>query len=142
MPNKLDPLIRVRKHQLDEKQKALSELYRKVEALEAEKKKLIEDRQAEEDNLMNMDVSMLSYFGPYNDAVKEGVEDINEKIKIIDKRIEMARTDIAKAFEDLKKIEITQENRRKEALEVLSKKESQMLDEIALQSFIRKSDES
>lgn len=134
----LKSLIRVRRHTIDQKQKALSDLYRKAEQLSDEKVMLLDRLEEERANLIEMDVKMLSYFGPYSDAVKERVLAIDAAMKTLEARIEIARDDIRRAFTELKKVEITQERREEREEAVRNKRESQDLDAVAIEGFRRK----
>lgn len=137
----LDPLIRVRKHAVEQKQKFLAELYRQAEELEAQKKNMLDTLAEERKQVDQMGVEALGYFGNYSQAVKNRVEDIDDAMKKLNNRIEIARDDMARAFEDLKKIEITQERREAEEQKAIKKKEDDMMDEIALEGYRRKVDE-
>ncbi|MCB1651116.1 MAG: flagellar FliJ family protein [Alphaproteobacteria bacterium] len=137
----LSSLIRVRKHSVEQKQKRVAELYREAEELAAQKAKLLGDLEAEEERVKDMSVEMMSYFGPYSEAVKDRVASIEEKEALLETRIEVARDDMRRAFAELKKIEITQERREDEEEKAINKKESAELDEIAIEGFRRKQDE-
>lgn len=137
----LDPLIRVRKHAVEQKQKFLAELYRQAEELEAQKKNMLDTLAEERKQVDQMGVEALGYFGNYSQAVKNRVEDIDDAMKKLNNRIEIARDDMARAFEDLKKIEITQERREAEEQKAIKKKEDDMMDEIALEGYRRKVEE-
>ncbi len=103
----LDPLIRVRKHVIDQKQKFLAELYRQAEEMDNQKNTMLDQLDIEQEKVKEMGVEMLSYFGPYTKAVKERVSDIDEALVTLDTRIEIARDDLREAFAEWKKIEIT-----------------------------------
>lgn len=141
MSDKLDPLIRVRRHVVEQKQKFLAELYRQAEELETQKATMLRQHQEEQEKIKTMDVDMLSYFGPYSEAVKERVAEIDGAIGTLEARIDIAREDMRESFSELKKIEITQENRQKEIADELRKKEDQVLDEVALDNYRRKQSE-
>ncbi|MCK6418064.1 MAG: hypothetical protein L6Q57_03885 [Alphaproteobacteria bacterium] len=134
----LDPLIRVRKHALEQKQKFLAELYRQAEQLHGQKHNLLTTLADEQEKLKDMDVQMLSYFGPYSQAVHERVEEIEEAIVKLDARIAVAREDMREAFSDMKKIEITKNVREEAELREETKKENQELDAMGLDAFRRK----
>jgi flagellar export protein FliJ len=136
----LKPLIRVRRHVVEQKQKLLSDLYRQAEALENEKKELEEEFVQERDKVKTMDVQMLSYFGPYAKAIKNRVRKIGEGISRLETRIQIAREDMREAFADLKKIQITQRRREDSFRAQINKKESQELDDIGIETHRRKQD--
>lgn len=137
----LHSLIRVRKHAVEQKQKFLSDLYRQVEELEREKKKLKEELARERLKVDEMGVEALGYFGRYSETVKHRTEEIDHNISKLETRIEIAREDVRIAFADLKKIEITQEAREAEEEAERRKKEGQVLDEIAIEGYRRNLEE-
>lgn len=137
----LDPLIRVRRHAVEQKQKFLSELYRQAEELEGQKNTLLEQQAEEQRKVQEMGVEMLSYFGPYNEAVKERVAEIEESMAKLNVRIEAAREDMRAAFAELKKVEITNDARKAEAQAELDKKESDELDAIGVEGYRRRQTE-
>ena len=141
MADDLGPLIRVQKHALDQKQKFLAELYRQAEEFESQKKNMLETLASEREKIGDMGVEMLAYFGPYADSVKARVKEIDQALETLNTRIDMAREDIRAAFAELKKIEITQENRENEERRATDKKESDELDEIGIEVFRRQQDE-
>ncbi|MCB1721545.1 MAG: flagellar FliJ family protein [Alphaproteobacteria bacterium] len=135
---KLDGLIRVHKHALDQKQKFVAELYRQAEELAGQKTTLLSQLDEEREKMQEFGVEMLSYFGPYSEAVKERVIEINEAATVLESRIEIAREDMRAAFAELKKIQLTQEARENEEEKEQNKKESEELDEIAIETYRRK----
>ena len=137
----LTGLIRVRKHTIEQKQKFLSELYRQAEELTTQKETMLEQLETERDKMQEFGVEMMSYFGPYSDAVKIRVADIDDNMKTLDTRIEIAREEMRAAYNELKKIEITHDRRITAEEKALNKKESDELDEIALGGFRRKQEE-
>jgi flagellar FliJ protein len=135
----LNPLIRVRKHTVEQKQKFLAELYRQSEILAAQKQELQEQMAQEREKLKQSNsVDMMRYFNVYNQAVNAKIKDIEQSMKMLDTRIEIAREDMREAFADLKKISITQERRETEEIAELNKKESQLLDEMAIDGYRRR----
>jgi len=137
----LNPLIRVRKHAVEQKQKFLAELYRQAEELENQKKTLLDQLTEERKALETMSVEALTYFGHYSEAVKGRVADIDDAVGKLEVRIGIAQEDMREAFAELKKIEITQERREAEAQAEIDKKEADELDEIALEGYRRKMEE-
>lgn len=136
----LNPLIRVRRHTVEQKQKFLAELYRQADELQTQKENLLrqlaDERKALEE--MNSAVEMVVAFTAYSEAVKGRVADIDEAMAKLEARIEIAREDMREAFAEFKKIEITQERREEEALAALEKKQAELLDEAAIEGYRRK----
>lgn len=137
----LDPLIRIRKHAVEQKQKFLAELYRQAEELETQKRKMIETLAEERKKVDEMGVEALGYFGHYSEAVRGRVEDIEDSLKKLNNRIEIAREDMREAFAEQKKIEITQAQRKDAERKKQSKKETDLLDEVAIEGYRRNSEE-
>lgn len=137
MADDLSSLIRVRKHAVEQKQKVVAELYRQAELLQNEKTALLGRLEEEQGKASEMGVEMLSYFGPYAEAVQERVEEIDKKAVTLEARIQIAQDDMRGAFAELKKVEITQESREKAEIKAQNKKESDELDEIAIEAFRR-----
>lgn len=138
----LKPLIRLRRHAVDEKQKALSELYRQVEAFEGRKRHLLEQLEKEREMLnSNPQVEMIAYFGRFSDAVANDVERLNGQISKLEARIRIAQDDIRNAFADLKRVEIVQRNRADEEKDKAEAKETRELDDIGIEGFRRNKDE-
>ncbi len=133
----LDPLIRVRRYALEQKQKFLAELYTQQETLTTQRRTILDQLEAERQKLDDMPVEMRGYFTPYANSVTERAEEMQEQIDALEGRIDIAREEIRLAFAELKKIEITQENREKAEQEALDKKESDTLDEIAINRYLK-----
>ena len=99
----LNPLIRVRKHAVEQKQKFLAELYRQAEELAAQKTSLETTLAEEQEKVKDMGIEMLAYFGPYSKAVQDRIQDIEDDTAKLNARIEVAKDDMNLAFTDLKK---------------------------------------
>ncbi len=135
----LNPLIRVRRHTVEQKQKFLAELYRQADMLQGQKTTLQKQMKEEREALDRMNsVEMLTAFSNYAEAVKGRIADIDEAMKKLEVRIDLAREDMREAFAELKKIEITQERREAEEFRVIEKKQAELLDETALDGFRRR----
>lgn len=138
----LKPLIRLRRHAVDEKQKVLSELYRQVEAFESRRAHLHEQLEKEREMLSQTDqVEMIAYFGRFSDAVNRDIERLNGQISKLETRIRLAQDDMRNAFADLKRVEIVQRNRAQEEKDEAEAKESRELDEIGIEGFRRHQEE-
>lgn len=137
----LEALIRVRRHAVEQKQKFLAELYKQADELEGQKETMLTTLAEERKKVDEMGVEALGYFGHYSEAVRGRVEDIDEAMKKLNRRIEIAREDMRDAFAELKKVEITQERREAEEEKELKKKESDIMDEVALEGYRRRTEE-
>lgn len=137
----LNPLIRVRKHVVEQKQKFLSDLYRQAEDLESQKTRLADELSTETSRMTEMGASMLSYFGPYTEAVKGKIKGIVATIRKLETRIDIAREDMREAFAELKKVEITQERREEQEQKEIDKRESDDMDAIGIETYRRRIEE-
>jgi flagellar export protein FliJ len=135
----LDALIRLRKHAVDEKQRAVAQLYREAENLEKQKK-VVEDQMAHEKRLaeeMNRPEA-ISFYTRYADGARKKIAALQVSIKKMEGRIEAAQEDMRTAFAEMKKIQITQTRREKREEKAIQKKESDLLDDIAIDQYRRK----
>lgn len=138
---KLDPLIRVRKHTIEQKQKFLATLYEKEEELKNKRDTLETQLAIETEKAKDLDAGMMGYFGAYADSVHTQVEEIDGFREHMEGRITMAQDDMRDAFAELKKVEIIDDRRKAEALAKLDKKEADELDETAINMFRRKDED-
>lgn len=137
----LKPLIRVRKHAVEQKQKFLAELYRQAEQLQSEKDKYLLQLKTERVAIEGTDsVETLGDYARFEKAVRMRVGQIDVAVAKLETRINIAREDMREAFSELKKIEITQRRREEEAQAEIDKKQAQELDEIGIEGFRRKED--
>lgn len=138
---KLDSLIRVRRYGVEEKQKALAELYRQVERFEIRRKQFEEELMTERESLAReTSPEMLAYFGRYSQIVKRDLGRIDVELKKLDARIGLMQDDIRAAFADLKRIEIVHTRRMDAARKEQDDKESAELDAIGIERFHRASE--
>ncbi len=134
----LQALIRLRKHAVDEKQRAVAQLYREAELLEKQKK-VVEDQMAHEKRLaeeMNRPEA-ISFYTRYAEGARKKIAALQISIKKMEGRIEAAQEDMRVAFAEMKKIQITQTRREKREAKVQQKKEDAQMDEIAIEQYRR-----
>ena len=140
---RLDPLIKLRKKTVEDKQRVLAELYRQYEAVQAQKDQLLMDL-AREQALIEADITALdarSWFGPYADGVKAKIALCDTHLSRLDTRIIVARDDVRAAFADMKKIEIIDRERDKRDRKLADDKESREMDAIGIDLFRRGEDQ-
>ena len=135
----LDPLIRLRKHAVDEKQRAVAQLYREAENLEKQKK-VVEDQMAYEKKLAEEmgRPEAISFYTRYADGARKKITALQMAIKKMEGRIEAAQEDMRTAFAEMKKVQITQTRREKRQEKAQQKKDDQLLDEVAIDQYRRK----
>lgn len=138
----LEPLIKFRRHTVDEKRRFLAQLYREAEMMERQKK-VIEDQMAREVEMAKQmqTAEAQAYLGKYLEGARRKVKAMDLSLKKMDVRIAAAQEDMRAAFAEMKKIEITQRNRDEREAAALRKKEDQELDEIGIDLFRRREDQ-
>ena len=135
----LDPLIRFRRHTVDEKQKVLSDFYRKAETLENKKAQLDERLEAERQALgPDAGPEMVAYFGRFAQNIRRDIDRINAELKKLEVRIQIAQDEVRAAFAEMKKVEIVQKQRMAAEKAAADKKETAILDEAGLEAYRRK----
>ena len=135
----LEPLIRYRKYQLDEKQRFLARLYQDAERLLSRKEGMLDQIQREKE-LTDADVQpqMIVTFLSYVERMQEQIALLDIEIQRVETRIEIAIDDMRESFAELKKVEITHQRRLDEKKAELMKREEAMFSEIALQQYVDK----
>jgi flagellar export protein FliJ len=134
----LDPLIRLYQKRVDDKQRVLADLYREVEILETLKSDMLAEIDSESKVIEGMEaLDTHSYFGAYLQAMRKKIDVVDDGLKQIERRVNLAREDVRRGFAELKKVEITAESRDAEEARKLAKKESDLMDEIGLDAFRR-----
>lgn len=134
----LDPLIRLNKFQLEEKQRALSELYARVEKLETDKRAILDSVESEKQALDDMThLSAMTSFMAYVQRTKTEIGLINDQISSLEIKITRAVDEMREAFGELKKIEITRDRRLEEIQKENLKREDALFSEIALEIYRR-----
>lgn len=139
----LDPLIKLLRKQVDDKQRVLADLYREAEELDNKKAAMLAEIEHEKKVLDDMDgLDTGTFFGPYVDGMRRKIEALDVERENLEKRIDLARDDVREGFAELKKVEITAERRAEEEAKEIAKKEDAMLDEMGLDAFRRQQEES
>jgi len=136
----LSALIRLHKHELDEKRRILGEFYSELAILERDRRNMEREFAQEKEAVKQMaDVSFT--FAGYADTVRKKREAFDKAEAQMEKKIERAKEDLMETFSELKKYEMTQEERDRLEEEERRFKETQAMDAIGLEGFRRKTDE-
>jgi hypothetical protein len=138
----LKSLIKLRRHNVDEKQKVLAELYRQIEIIETNKQILM-DRLREERMAVDKEATleMYAYFGRFSQNIHRSLERMNEEKRKLEVRIQIAQDDVREAFANMKRIEIVQSEREKAEKKEQADKEVREMDEIGLDGYRRQQEE-
>lgn len=136
MANALNTLERVKKFEIDEQRQLLVAEQEREEALKLSLKTLNEDYEREKvfakENPIDFD------FGLYTDVYLKKKEDLEEKIKQVEQKIEEIRDVISAIFKEQKTYEIIDENHKRLQQQKQSAQEQKMLDEIGTNTYIKK----
>lgn len=138
----LKPLIKLRKFRVEEKQKALADLFRQSELLEARKRVILAEIEREQSLAEGSNqIETLMAFLSYSSRIRRELERIQIQLQKLDLRIEKAQEEMREAFSEQKKAEIIQERREEAEQNEIERKESTTLDEIGMEVFRRKEKE-
>lgn len=138
----LEPLIRMRRHAVEERQKFLAELYRQADALEAEKQGILKKLADEQEKTKTIDmIDIIRAFDVFAKASRDKIARIEEHRRALEFRIDAAREAMREAFNELKKIEIIDERREAEAIALIEKREAAILHETAIEIYRRRVEE-
>lgn len=136
---RLAPLIRVRRHNVDEKQKILARLFAQLNALEAREEACRARLAAEQELLVQQpELQAFTDFAGFAARMRVELEDIAVQRQKLEQRVELAQDELRDAFAELKKIEIIAEARDRAAIAAFLKKETAMYDDIGLTRSVRK----
>lgn len=135
----LKPLIKLRKFQVEEKQKVLAALLREVEKFETKKRELLlsikEERKIAEES---EDYETQASYRMYAERARVQVQNYDAEISKYNHFIAKAQEDMREAFAEQKKIEIIQQEREAEEEREENRKDSARMDEVGMTGFIRK----
>ncbi len=138
----LNPLIRLRKFRVEEKQKVLAELFRQAELLESRKRVITDEVAHEQVTAENSGrVEDLIAFAAYSSRMVGELDRLDGQLKKLDLKITRAQDDMREAFSEQKKAQIIQDRRDAEEQAEQDAKESKNLDEIGIEVFRRNSDQ-
>lgn len=134
----LDPLIRLYRHTVEERQKLLSALYREAEQMEMQKR-VLQDQMARERDAAEADTShdaILDYTR-YAANVRRKIEQIDSNLKKMESRIAAAQEEVRAAFAEQKKAEIVHRRRRDSARRDRDNRDAKALDDAAIEGHRR-----
>lgn len=133
----LTVLIRLHKHELDEKRRLLAGLYGEMAALEQRILQLERDFEAEKAAAASLD-DIHYTFPKYAESVQRQREALDLARRTLEKKVEAAKDSLMDTFSELKKYEMTQEERERLEREEQLIRENANFDAIALEGFSRK----
>ncbi len=136
----LTVLIRLHKHELDEKRIALGELYSVMALLERQRRELDRAFEKEKETVAGAgDVHFT--FASYAESVKRRRNEMDARKAGLEEQITAARDSMMETFSELKKYEITRQERDRLEEEERLFRESREMDAIGIEGFRRKGEE-
>ena len=134
----LKSLIKLRRHNVEEKQRVLAGLYREVEEIERGKTMLIERLRTERQALNETaSLEMFAYFGRFSQNIHRMLELLNAEKQKLEMRITIAQDDVREAFANMKRIEIVDRERERLERKKADDKAAREMDEIGLDGYRR-----
>ena len=134
--SKLDALIRLRKWELDEKQKALGALFRQAEAVEGELTRLSEQLAAEGALVRDMpEVAHMT--GSFAEGQMLRLEAMGMMRDQLEGQIAIAQSRLQEAFQAMRSVELADQDRKAKDQAKRDKAEQDSLDEVALEGWQR-----
>ncbi len=131
----LKTLVRVRDWQVDEKRRVLGDWLRLVEELKDQVRAFQREVRAEQEIARSSPDEAGMAYGGYARRVLERRAVLQKAVTDAERAVFAAKDDVAKAYRDLKTVQIAQENRERRDAAEAERRESIGLDEIALQGF-------
>jgi hypothetical protein len=139
MKKGLAALIRLHSWQLDEKRRELVDLERLEDGFHDEIRRLEDEIAAEQEFAQNANTEGLAY-GGFALGVIHRRKRIEASIAEVRQRIEAKRDEVAEAFRDLKRYEITQAARAKRERVEEGRRVQAVLDEVSITQHVRRSE--
>ena len=133
----LATLIRYKKWNLDEKRRALGEFERLEQNLRAELASLAEEMKAEQAAALVSPEGSYA-FADYAKAARGREARLDESLASVRSQAEAVREEVAQAYEELKRYELTQANHERVARLEGARREQRVLDEISQDGYRRR----
>ena len=135
----LSVLIRLHQHELDEKRRALAELYTALADLERQQRDLEREFDMEKAAVAKANDVHFT-FAQYAETVIKRREELNTAEAELEEHIQRAKVSLLETFSELKKFEMTQEERDRIEEQERQFRETQEMDAIGIEGFRRKDD--
>ena len=142
---RLQPLLRLRKQQEDQKKRAVGALLSQIHDLQRQALELAEAIKAEGDTLKqqyiqgNVDLNWVSHYRRYVTSVQCAIAERIQTATNIQEKLHQARRDLAEAAKQTKILEKLKERQQKQYEREWQRKENRELDEIGTKVFLRSS---
>ena len=140
---RLQPLLRLRKQQEDQKKRAVGALLSQIHDLQRQALELAEAIKAEGDTLKqqyiqgNVDLNWVSHYRRYVTSVQRAIAERIQTATNIQEKLHQARRDLAEAAKQTKILEKLKERQQKQYEREWQRNENRELDEIGTKVFLR-----
>ncbi len=133
----LDTLIRISKHDLDEKRRALKELYDVLDGYERQKQAFEDGILREKKALEGQDWNAHITYAAFHRKTEKQIAEMSRSIAAAEKKIFALRDEMLEIFGEMKRYDIANDLRRSIEEEEKRLAETKSLDEIAMETFRR-----
>ena len=135
----LQSLVRLKRHNVEEKQKILADIYRQVELRENHKQELLDRLERERKALDELgDLESFADFGRFSGVIRKDIDRVDAELRKLETRVALAQEEVRAAFADMKRVEIVERRRAAEEEKEIKDKEDKELDEIGIEGFRRR----
>ncbi len=140
---RLQPLLRLRKQQEDQKKRAVGSLLTQIHDLQRQALELAEAIKAEGETLKqqyvqgNVDLNWVSHYRRYVTSVQRAIAERIQTATNIQEKLHQARRELAQAAKQTKILEKLKERQQKQYEREWQRKENRELDEIGAKVFLR-----
>lgn len=132
----LAALIRLRKWELDERKREIGQLFQQAEGIAAEIERLNTQMQSEGEAVRDLpEVAMMT--GSFAEGQMLRLEAMGMMRQQIEAQIEQAQARLQAAFQELRSVELVEEDRKARALAAEQKSAQARLDEVAVEGWRR-----
>ncbi len=133
----LKSIIKLKKQQLDDKRRAITQLMARLDQMRREEQRELDNLEAEK-KLAAKDADGLRAFPNYNKRVQEKLVLLRDEQVKLNAAIERGQAELQDAFKEYKTYEITERERDRRAAAAEKKSEDAAMDEIGIEGFRRK----
>ena len=134
----LSTLIKMHKHQLDEKRRALTDLENLRADLVAQLEKLDADLAREQEIAKQVECGAFAYAGFHQGYIQRR-DKLTVSLAELETRIAVAHQDVSEAYQDVKRHEIALASRQRRQREEEERRTQNTLDEVSLDMHRRRS---
>lgn len=133
----LQSLIRLHRFQLDERRRQLADLDQLATKLRQERQRLDVEQQVEQ-TVAAQSIEAAQTYGTYARSLIERRRRLDQSLAEVEQQIAQAREALAEAFQEVKRYEITADNRERQQRQKLARRQQALMDELGLDRHARR----